>query len=46
MSAHRRPDTPVAVARNLAREGETCRIIRLDQLAAAQVDMKKGTRDE
>jgi len=28
--AHRRPDTPVAIARNLGRAGETCRVLRLD----------------
>jgi len=37
--AHRRPDTPVAIARNLGRAGETCRVLRLDELAAADIDM-------
>jgi cobalt-precorrin 5A hydrolase / precorrin-3B C17-methyltransferase len=36
---HRASDTPVAVARNLGRAGETCRILRLDELAAADIDM-------
>ena len=36
---HRRPETPVAVARNLGREGETCQALRLDELVAAETDM-------
>jgi cobalt-precorrin 5A hydrolase/precorrin-3B C17-methyltransferase len=35
----RAPDTPVVIARNLGRVGETHRILRLDQLADADVDM-------
>src|SRR4051794_29340963 len=37
--AHRAPDTPAAVARNLGRPGEIHRIFRLDELAEADVDM-------
>jgi cobalt-precorrin 5A hydrolase / precorrin-3B C17-methyltransferase len=37
--AHRAPETPVAIARNLGRPGESCHILRLDELAAADVDM-------
>jgi len=36
---HRRPDTPVIVARNLGRAGETLQIIDLDSLDAETVDM-------
>jgi cobalt-precorrin 5A hydrolase/precorrin-3B C17-methyltransferase len=36
---HRAADTPVAVARNLGRSGETHRIVRLDKLAQTEVDM-------
>ena len=36
---HRASDTPVVIARNLGRDGETHRILRLDELAAADVDM-------
>jgi cobalt-precorrin 5A hydrolase/precorrin-3B C17-methyltransferase len=36
---HRRPDTPVAIARNLGRDGETCRLLRLDEVAGVDVDM-------
>jgi cobalt-precorrin 5A hydrolase / precorrin-3B C17-methyltransferase len=36
---HRSSDTPVVIARNLGRDGETHRILRLDELAAADVDM-------
>jgi precorrin-3B C17-methyltransferase len=36
---HRRPETPVAIARNLGRDGETCQMLRLDELAAADTDM-------
>ncbi|HEX6441237.1 MAG TPA: precorrin-3B C(17)-methyltransferase, partial [Stellaceae bacterium] len=37
--AHRAPDTPVAIARNLGRAGESCRVLQLDELAGAEVDM-------
>src|SRR5205823_13172409 len=37
--AHRAPETPVAIARNLGRAGESHRILRLDELAEADVDM-------
>lgn len=37
---HRPPATPVVLARNLGREGETIRIIRLAELAADAVDMR------
>jgi cobalt-precorrin 5A hydrolase/precorrin-3B C17-methyltransferase len=37
--AHRAPETPVLVARNLGRTGESHRILRLDELAEADVDM-------
>ena len=36
---YRAPDTPVAVARNLSRAGESHRVLRLDELAEADVDM-------
>ena len=36
---HRTPGTPVAIARNLGRAGETCRLLRLDELATAEADM-------
>ena len=36
---HRGPDTPVVLARNIGRAGETVRVIRLDELAASEVDM-------
>jgi cobalt-precorrin 5A hydrolase/precorrin-3B C17-methyltransferase len=36
---HRRPETPAVVARNLGRPGEACHVLRLDGLAAADVDM-------
>ena len=36
---HRPDDTPVVVARNLGRDGESVSVIRLDQLAAAEIDM-------
>ncbi len=36
---HRPPDTPVVVARNLGRDGETVRSTRLDALAADDADM-------
>ena len=35
----RRGDTPVVVARNLGRDGESVSVIRLDQVAAAEIDM-------
>ena len=37
--AHRPADTPVALARNLGRDGETIRTIRLGDLIADDVDM-------
>jgi cobalt-precorrin 5A hydrolase/precorrin-3B C17-methyltransferase len=37
--AHRAPATPVVIARNLGRTGERQRVLRLDELAAAEVDM-------
>jgi cobalt-precorrin 5A hydrolase/precorrin-3B C17-methyltransferase len=37
--AHRAPETPVVIARNLGRSGETQRILRLDELAEAEADM-------
>ena len=36
---HRGPDTPVVLARNIGRAGETVRVIRLDELVASEVDM-------
>ena len=37
--AHRAPETPVLVARNIGRAGETWSHLRLDQLADADIDM-------
>ncbi|MGQ0662466.1 MAG: precorrin-3B C(17)-methyltransferase [Pseudomonadota bacterium] len=37
--AHRAPDTPVVLARNVGRPGETVATVRLADLAAAAVDM-------
>jgi cobalt-precorrin 5A hydrolase/precorrin-3B C17-methyltransferase len=37
--AHRPPDTPSVIARNLGRAGETQEILRLDELAGAAADM-------
>jgi cobalt-precorrin 5A hydrolase/precorrin-3B C17-methyltransferase len=37
--AQRSPETPVVIARNLARPGESHRIVRLGELAEADVDM-------
>src|SRR5437870_1408161 len=37
--AHRPPETPCAIARNLGRAGETHRILRLDELEGAGADM-------
>jgi cobalt-precorrin 5A hydrolase / precorrin-3B C17-methyltransferase len=37
--ARRPPNTPVLVARNLGRPGEICRVVRLDALAEAEIDM-------
>ncbi len=37
--AHRPPETPCVIARNLGRAGETQRILRLDELADAAADM-------
>ena len=36
---HRPPETPVVIARNLGRAGETQRVLRLDELADAEADM-------
>jgi cobalt-precorrin 5A hydrolase / cobalt-factor III methyltransferase / precorrin-3B C17-methyltransferase len=35
----RAPEMPVAIARNLGRPGESCRVLRLDELAEADADM-------
>ncbi|HEV8678674.1 MAG TPA: precorrin-3B C(17)-methyltransferase [Stellaceae bacterium] len=37
--AHRPPETPCVIARNLGRTGESHRILRLDELGAAAADM-------
>jgi cobalt-precorrin 5A hydrolase/precorrin-3B C17-methyltransferase len=37
--AHRAPETPCVIARNLGRVGESQQILRLDELAAAPTDM-------
>ncbi|WP_442945136.1 precorrin-3B C(17)-methyltransferase [Nostoc sp.] len=37
---HRTPDTPVVLARNLGRPGQTVKVITLDQLAPASADMR------
>jgi cobalt-precorrin 5A hydrolase / precorrin-3B C17-methyltransferase len=37
--ANRPPETPVLIARNLGRAGETQRVLRLDQLPDAEADM-------
>ncbi|MEH2056298.1 MAG: precorrin-3B C(17)-methyltransferase [Nostoc sp.] len=37
---HRRPDTPVVLARNLGRAGQTVKAIALEQLAPATADMR------
>jgi cobalt-precorrin 5A hydrolase / cobalt-factor III methyltransferase / precorrin-3B C17-methyltransferase len=37
--AHRLPETPCVIARNLSRAGESHHILRLDELAGAQADM-------
>jgi cobalt-precorrin 5A hydrolase / cobalt-factor III methyltransferase / precorrin-3B C17-methyltransferase len=37
--AHRPPDTPCVIARDLGRAGETQQILRLDELAGAAADM-------
>jgi cobalt-precorrin 5A hydrolase/precorrin-3B C17-methyltransferase len=39
LCAHRPPETPVVIARNLGRAGETQRILRLDELPRAAADM-------
>jgi cobalt-precorrin 5A hydrolase/precorrin-3B C17-methyltransferase len=36
---HRPPDTPVFIGRNLGRDGEERRVIRLSELAGADIDM-------
>ena len=38
-SAIAAPETPVSVARNLGRAGESWRVLRLDELADADIDM-------
>ncbi len=37
--AHRPPETPCVIARNLGRAGEARQILRLDELAGAAADM-------
>jgi cobalt-precorrin 5A hydrolase/precorrin-3B C17-methyltransferase len=37
--AHRPPETPAVIARNLGRAGETHQILRLDELSGAAADM-------
>ena len=37
--AHRSPNTPVVIARNLGRPGESWRVTTLDALVAAEIDM-------
>ena len=37
--AHRRPETPVLIARNLGRDGESWRVASLASLAKADIDM-------
>jgi cobalt-precorrin 5A hydrolase / precorrin-3B C17-methyltransferase len=37
--AHRAAETPVLIARNLGRDGETCRVTTLGALAATEIDM-------
>jgi cobalt-precorrin 5A hydrolase/precorrin-3B C17-methyltransferase len=39
LGARRPADTPVVLARNLGRDGETLEVIRLDELTPARVDM-------
>jgi cobalt-precorrin 5A hydrolase/precorrin-3B C17-methyltransferase len=39
LCVHRPPETPVVIARNLGRAGETQRILRLDELPRAAADM-------
>ena len=39
LSAHRPATTPVLIARNLGRSGETCRVAKLGDLAKAEIDM-------
>jgi cobalt-precorrin 5A hydrolase/precorrin-3B C17-methyltransferase len=39
LRAHRPAQTPVLIARNLGRAGESWRVITLDALAAAEIDM-------
>lgn len=36
---YKRPDTPVGIVRNAAREGETATISQLDQFTACEIDM-------
>lgn len=37
---HRTPDTPVVLARNLGRKGQTVKVVTLDQLEPAAADMR------
>ncbi|BAZ31912.1 cobalamin biosynthesis precorrin-3 methylase [Cylindrospermum sp. NIES-4074] len=37
---HRTPDTPVVLARNLGRKGQTVKVVTLDQLEPAEADMR------
>jgi cobalt-precorrin 5A hydrolase / precorrin-3B C17-methyltransferase len=37
---HRRPETPVVLARNLGRQGEVVRVFTLGELATSDVDMR------
>jgi cobalt-precorrin 5A hydrolase / cobalt-factor III methyltransferase / precorrin-3B C17-methyltransferase len=39
LQAYRSPETPVAIARNVGRPGESHRVLRLGELAGAEVDM-------
>jgi cobalt-precorrin 5A hydrolase/precorrin-3B C17-methyltransferase len=39
LAAHRPATTPVLIARNLGRDGETCRVTTLGALAEADIDM-------
>jgi cobalt-precorrin 5A hydrolase/precorrin-3B C17-methyltransferase len=39
LSAHRPATTPVVIARNLGRSGESCRVTTLDAITGAEIDM-------
>jgi len=39
ISAHRLPDTPVAIGRNVGRDTESVRVVALSQLDPAEIDM-------